>query len=176
MRDELLKTFLALMNARGEVILPASGLSMYPYILPEDECRFVPIAGRIRPGQIGLFVSAEGVLTSHRFHRAETGNEGERYCLRGDGNFVMDVPVGREQVIGVLSELKRNGKIISERRLARRLWSRWSVRFPKLLSITARASELRARRETAGTAEGGRQDASSNRFLDPSGGQASRRL
>ncbi|THF74709.1 S24/S26 family peptidase [Cohnella fermenti] len=152
MRDELLKTFRGLMQAKREVVLPASGLSMYPYILPGDECRFVPVRGRLAPGEVGLFVSDDGVLLSHRLHRTEPWNDELRYWLRGDGNFGMDGPVGEERIVGVLSEVKRGGRIHAEQKLLRRLWARWSIRYPKLLKLTAHASRLKAKRAGAAAA------------------------
>lgn len=162
------------MKAKGEVILPASGLSMYPYILPRDECRFVPFDGRMDPGQIALFVSEEGVLISHRLHLAEPRNKEERYWLRGDGNFSGDRPVGRAQMIGILVEVTRNGRKISEKRFDRRWWGRLAVRYPRLLKLSAHASRWRAKRESAFTDEGGGQDGVSNRFPEsPARGAAS---
>lgn len=154
MRDELLQTFQALMNLKGEVILPASGYSMYPYILPGDECRFVPVRERIPVGAVGLAVSDEGILFSHRLHRIERISGEDWYWFRGDGNFAPDWPVRSFQIVGVLTGLKRRGKAIPENGAIRRLWSRLVVRVPKLLKPFAYMSRWKSANQGRDLTEG----------------------
>ncbi|WP_167747064.1 S24/S26 family peptidase [Cohnella luojiensis] len=130
MREENIRTFGALMERKGEVRLAASGYSMYPYIKPDDECRFVSLTGSLRIGQIGLVASHIGILYSHRLHRVKRSHKGARYFFRGDANRFYDPPVKSEQIIGVLMDLKRKGKVMPENRKTRRLWSYFASRFP----------------------------------------------
>jgi hypothetical protein len=116
------------MDKNGQVTLPASGYSMYPYILPGDICQFQPIRGKLSEGQIGLVVSDDGILYSHRLHRIERMGSGIKYFFRGDANAIYDASVYRSQIIGVLTELNRNGNRFEEERWTRKLWSFTAVR------------------------------------------------
>jgi hypothetical protein len=121
------------MNKNGQVNLPASGYSMYPYIIPGDICEFRPINGKLNEGDIGLVVSDEGILYSHRLHQIRRMGSGIKYFFRGDANRIYDASVYRSQIIGVLTELNRNGKRLDEEHWTRRLWSFMAVRAAILL-------------------------------------------
>jgi hypothetical protein len=131
--SELIHTFQALMKKNGQVNLPASGYSMYPYIIPGDICEFRPINGKLNEGQILLVVSDDGILYSHRLHQIIRMGSGIKYFLRGDANPNYDASVYRSQIIGVLTELNRDGKRIDEVHWTRRLWSSIAVRASVLL-------------------------------------------
>lgn len=107
--------------------LRASGYSMYPYIVPGDICCFQPVPAKLKPGQIGLVVSEEGVLYSHRLHRIERVGLGIHYIFRGDAVAVCDAPVYRSQIIGTLVALSRGDSKLEEGRWPRRLWSKLAV-------------------------------------------------
>jgi hypothetical protein len=121
------------MDKNGQVNLPASGYSMYPYIIPVDICEFRPVNGKLNEGQIGLVVSEEGILYSHRLHQIRRMGSGIKYFFRGDASRIYDASVYRSQIIGVLTELNRNGKRIDEERWTRQLWSFMAVRASILL-------------------------------------------
>jgi hypothetical protein len=133
LRKERIHTFQALMEKNGQVNLPASGYSMYPYIIPGDICEFRPINGKLKEGQIGLVVSDEGIVYSHRLHQISRMGSVIKYFFRGDANRTYYISVYRSQIIGVLTELNRNGKRIDEVQWTRRLWSFMAVRASILL-------------------------------------------
>jgi hypothetical protein len=116
------------MKKNGQVSLPASGYSMYPYIIPGDICEFRPINGKVNEGQILLVISDEGIVYFHRLHQIIRMGSGIKYFLRGDANPTYDASIYRSQIIGVLTELNRNGKRIDEVLWTRRLWSFLAVR------------------------------------------------
>ncbi|CAM3642375.1 S24/S26 family peptidase [Cohnella lubricantis] len=127
---------------------------MYPYILPGDECRFIPLQRPLAIGEIGLVVSSEGLLYSHRLHTVEYKGGEDWFQFRGDGSPHYDVPVTGAHIIGVLAELKRRGKTIEERAAGRRLWSRLVVRIPRALKLFAYLSRRISSGGRSGFTEG----------------------
>jgi len=125
--SETQRTFAALMKEKGGIRLRASGYSMYPYIRPGDICRFERTGHPLRPGQIGLVVSDKGILYSHRLHRIGY-QSGFVYQFRGDMNPAYDNPVRPYQVIGIMTELDRKGKILPEGQRSRRMWAVTAMR------------------------------------------------
>jgi hypothetical protein len=131
--EENIRTFGDLMRHKGEVSVRASGYSMYPYILPGDICRFLPIKAQPAVGQVCLVASDSGILYSHRLHRIINDQRSFRFIFRGDANRFNDPAVTPEQIIGILIELKRHRTTLPEKRRLRRVWSFVAVRWTTLM-------------------------------------------
>ncbi len=127
---------------------------MYPYILPEDICVFRPLYAGLKIGQVGLVVGESGIVYSHRLHRIDRVGSGIQYVFRGDTNGYFDKPVYRSQIVGVLSELRREEKTIRESAALRKCWSYIAAR--GRLALLPFAGAARRKEVRAGGAAPGR--------------------
>jgi hypothetical protein len=129
----------------------AHGRSMFPFIRDGDILE-VQKAGpdRIFPGCIALYRTDGGSLLAHRVIGREAGVN-SRWVTRGDARFVPDPPLEESQLLGIVSSVERNGRILRMdkgfRRLAGRFWLRSFVfrRMARFLNRTARAAVRKAR-------------------------------
>jgi signal peptidase I len=88
----------------GQVELLASGLSMFPAIVPGDRLVLGPLgASDPRPGEIVAWVRGSAIRV-HRVVRVE-----ERAVVtRGDTVPVNDSPVERQEILGRLVQVRRS--------------------------------------------------------------------
>lgn len=96
---------------RGESVrIHPLGNSMLPFIYPgRDEVVISPVNKELRKYDIILFRSREsGVLTLHRI----VDNDEKTYYACGDNQYRLE-PVDKTQVLGVVTEIIRNGKRIN---------------------------------------------------------------
>lgn len=90
--------------------LTVTGSSMRPFLRDKrDAVLLAPPKGEPRPGDILFYLRSPTVCILHRVH-----------ALRGDGTLLMcgDAqtglePIRREQILGVVSHIKRDGKAIA---------------------------------------------------------------
>jgi len=97
-------TLIKLLKSGHEVEVPASGLSMFPLLLPGDKLLVSP--GRIQIGDIGVFISNK-ILIAHRLYKIEN----ELYFFKGDGLIYPDQPINASNVIGIVKQRKRGNNI-----------------------------------------------------------------
>ncbi|MEC0228003.1 S24/S26 family peptidase [Paenibacillus alba] len=126
-----------LMEKRGWIELPARGTSMYPLIKQGDICRFVPTeAAHIRKGDILLFHVPLGNLVAHRFAQCVKKNH-QQYLCKGDTNLAYDEAIAWDQIIGRMTWIQREERIIHVTELAVHLWGRLVLAVP-LISLCLR--------------------------------------
>ncbi|WP_261302592.1 signal peptidase I [Paenibacillus andongensis] len=126
------------MEKRGWIELPAEGTSMYPFIKKGDICRFVLAeAGNLRKGDIILFRTSHGSLVAHRFCRTLTRNLQLHFLCKGDTNLAHDEVIRMDQMIGKMSWIERNGRIIKVTDPAYYVWGQLILTFP-LISLLLR--------------------------------------
>ena len=91
--------------ARGHAVrFRAAGDSMHPIIHGEDYLHVIP-AERIRRGDVVLMLASRG-LTAHRVVEVSENT----LVTRGDNIAGNDAPIGRANVLGVVTHAERNGR------------------------------------------------------------------
>lgn len=111
--------------------LSVRGASMSPWIKNNDRIRIEPLPEHgLAPGEIAAYRhQPSGMLLVHRIVRCRQG----QCWLKGDNHRgASDGPVSREQILGVVRAVERNGKPV-----------RWGMgREKRLLALLSRASLL----------------------------------
>ena len=100
----------ALLKNGESVQIHPLGSSMIPFIYPgRDEVVISPLNKELRKYDIILFRSQEtGVLTLHRIVDIKE----QTYYACGDNQYYLE-PVRKDQILGVVTEIIRNGKRIN---------------------------------------------------------------
>lgn len=101
--------------AKAGVDLPVTtllhGISMEPLIrYKKDPVTVVPLKRDLIPGDIVLFRRRDGVLVVHRFFRMSS--EGTEVQTWGDNCFYPDPPIKKEDVLGLVICVEKDGKKI----------------------------------------------------------------
>lgn len=110
--SKLLELGESLLKEGKSISFVARGRSMQPSIEDGDLVRIKPLEKRLpNIGDIVFFRGPAGVPTLHRLLRIE----GEQFVFRGDALSRVVERVEREQVLGVLESLERNGKLIHDK-------------------------------------------------------------
>lgn len=89
----------------GAISIKATGISMRPFIVDGDTAVIVK-TDEIKKYDAALFKSLDGKYVLHRVVKACGGE----YVFRGDNCLAYERGIKREQIIGKVSELYRNGK------------------------------------------------------------------
>ncbi|WP_171683084.1 signal peptidase I [Paenibacillus planticolens] len=127
------------MAKRGWIELPARGTSMYPFIKRGDICRFVLTeAGHVKKGDILLFQASSGKLVAHRFCRLVRRNKQLYFLCKGDANLAHDEVIAMDQMIGKMTLLERNGRIIHATDMTAYVWGQIVLTIP----VTSRLLRL----------------------------------
>jgi signal peptidase I len=130
---ESFQLLIRVMRRRGWIELPARGTSMYPFIQKGDICRFIVTkAESIKKGDILLFRTSSGNLVAHRFCRMVTRNQQLHYLCKGDTNLKHDEAISLDQMIGKLTRIERNRRIIHATDLFAFVWGRTVLTFPMI--------------------------------------------
>ena len=88
--------------------LTVTGDSMRPFLRHQrDGVILTPVSGEICRGDILFYLRAPNAPILHRVHRVE----GEQLIMCGDAQTGLE-PIARAQVLGIVSHIKREGKVI----------------------------------------------------------------
>lgn len=125
-----------LVNEGKELSIQISGGSMFPFLWDErDSVCFKAPDRDLRVGDIVFFQRADGQYILHRICRIENGN----YYIIGDAQQTVEGPILREQIFALVTEAKRNGKILSPGKLKwdffEKVWLRLIPLRPRLIRI-----------------------------------------
>jgi polysaccharide export outer membrane protein len=116
----------ALLEAGRMLTVPVSGESMRPTLLPGDAVEVAPFLGLPRPGQI-VMARLAGVLVAHRLRRVGMRKGRRLYRLQGDAERSPDRGILREDLLGRVVAVIRQGRRLeldeSAATLRRALWS-----------------------------------------------------
>lgn len=95
--------------AQGErITVDGTGDSMRPFIQPEtDRLTLAPLPETLRTGDICLYVREGGRPVIHRIYKKRHGT----YDMLGDNQYAVERGVRREQLVAVVSQRIRNGKV-----------------------------------------------------------------
>ena len=101
----------ALLTEGKSIQIKPQGYSMYPLIVPgRDSVVIAPAtADFYRRGDVVLFRSTDKKLTLHRVLQRKKN----AYYMVGDNQKEPEGPIARERIIGVLTEIIRNGRSFS---------------------------------------------------------------
>lgn len=109
--SELLPVIEETLAAGGTVKLPITGTSMLPLLRAgRDTVTLSPVTGDLQKFDIPFYRRRDGAFV---LHRIVTCAEDNTYTLCGDNQWVLEKDIRAEQIIGVVSEITRNGKTFS---------------------------------------------------------------
>lgn len=101
----------ALLQIGASVCVPVTGSSMRPTLRENDRVLVAPFHGLPCPGQIVL-ARVSGILVAHRLVAVEVGGERRVYRLQGEAEPGMDAGVLREDLLGRVVTVIRDGRRI----------------------------------------------------------------
>ena len=91
------------------VSLNVSGMSMFPFLEHErDTVYFETPKRNLRKGDIVFYQRRNGQYVMHRIYNVK----GDEYYIAGDAQRVVEGPVLRDQIFAIVTQVKRNGRIL----------------------------------------------------------------
>jgi polysaccharide export outer membrane protein len=99
----------ALLGLGAEIMVPVRGMSMSPTLLDRDQVIVAPFLGPPRCGQL-VMGRQDGRLVVHRLVRIEMRQGRRRYRLQGDARHRPDPGILREDLLGRVVALIRQGR------------------------------------------------------------------
>lgn len=109
--SELLPVIEETLAAGGTVKLPITGTSMLPLLRAgRDTVTLSPVTGDLQKFDIPFYRRRDGAFVLHRIVACTADNT---YTLCGDNQWVLEEGIRAAQIIGVVSEITRNGKTFS---------------------------------------------------------------
>lgn len=88
--------------------IPVRGGSMWPALRPGDEAGFTGVTDSLREGQV-VVARLPSAIVAHRVVSAE----GDSVTLKGDNCRAADPSVTRDAILGVVSHVRRGGRILA---------------------------------------------------------------
>lgn len=111
--EELLTLGRALLAEGREIRMRLGGRSMYPFLHPGDVATMVPITGG-EPHIGDVVVCDRGDRwVAHRLIRIEDTGKGGRYITQGDSCMRPDEAFGNDRLVGRVTAVLRNGRVIA---------------------------------------------------------------
>lgn len=102
------------------------GVSMYPLLINQRDTVYIEKAEKFKKYDVILFRRKDGQLVMHRLLK----QYGDVLVMCGDNDFIKE-NVHKSQVIGVMKEFSRNGKICKASNLLYKLYYRiWCFSLP----------------------------------------------
>lgn len=140
--SELLPVIEETLASGGTVKLPITGTSMLPLLVAgRDTVTLSPVAEDLQKFDIPFYRRRDGAFVLHRIVDCAEDNT---YTLCGDNQWVLEKGIRAEQVIGVVSEIMRNGKTFSvESKKYKRYVRFWHGLFPVRKYIVKLRGKLR---------------------------------
>ena len=112
---ELTPIMQEVLGSGGTIKLQPRGISMVPFIRPErDEVFLVRPEQKLTVGNVYLYRRKNGKLVLHRLVKIR----GEELIFRGDHQIHREVGISPSQLVGVVTNVKRNGRNITNKCLA----------------------------------------------------------
>lgn len=100
-----------LLSEGNTIQIKPRGYSMYPMFVPDRDEALIKKADidNIKRGDVVLYRRKGSILVLHRVYKKKNG----MFYMVGDNQTQVEGPLKSEQVIGILTGFKRNGKYIS---------------------------------------------------------------
>lgn len=94
-----------------EVPLMVSGSSMAPFLVHQrDTILIAPVRQKLKKGDMAFYQRETGQYVMHRICRVRREEGRETYYFAGDAQTVIEGPVRRAQIFGVITAVCRKGK------------------------------------------------------------------
>ena len=110
MERDALPVLEALLSDGHGMLVPVRGRTMRPALVEGDLAVVAPFLGLPRPGQLVLARVAGNILVVHRLVDVELGQGRRIYRLQGDAEAAPDVGVLREDLLGRVIAVVRDGR------------------------------------------------------------------
>lgn len=121
--SQMLPAMEATLSAGGTVKLPITGTSMLPLLVAgRDNVVLKKADLPLRRFDLPLYRRKDGAFVLHRVIAVEKDGT---YTMCGDNQWVKELGVSGEQIIGVVTEVERKGKRISVRSFGYRAYVRF---------------------------------------------------
>lgn len=109
--EELMEQLLDVMEQTGTVPLIISGNSMSPFLVHgRDTVYLSKITKPLKKGDMILYRRRSGAYILHRICRVEE----DRFCLVGDAQYLIEPGIRREQVLAIVTAVRRKGKLLKK--------------------------------------------------------------
>lgn len=132
--EEIAPVMREILEENGRVSFVSGGRSMLPTIRDGvDTVTLIKPDGRLKKGDIVFYQRDNGQYILHRI----IGISGDTYITRGDNQWFDDFNIRQEQIIGVLTGIERNGKLLKSDSLMNKVYVfflpfiRWLFRIGK---------------------------------------------
>ena len=107
--EELMPLLPQLLQQAQEVPLIISGNSMAPFLAHgRDTVYLSKLTGPLKRGDMILYRRKTGQYILHRIYRVREG----KYDLIGDGQLVIELGIGQEQILATVCAVRRKGKLL----------------------------------------------------------------
>ena len=107
--EELMEQLLGLLEEAESVPLVISGNSMSPFLVHgRDTVYLSKVTAPLKRGDMILYRRRSGEYILHRI----CGVEGDTFCLVGDAQPVIERGIRREQVLAIVTAVRRKGKLL----------------------------------------------------------------
>lgn len=117
-----------IMGVGGVVRLTVTGMSMFPTLVEKRDSVLLVKPDKVKKGDIVLYQRQNGDYVLHRI----VGKKKDEYSLCGDNQTLIEFPIYREQIFGVVSGIVRKGVTIPVTNAKYRMASFVWVRFIRL--------------------------------------------
>lgn len=126
-------TIREIVGAGGVVRLTVTGQSMFPTLVEKRDSVLLKKPDRIKKGDIVLYQRKNGDYVLHRIVKKKKGE----FSLCGDNQTMVECPIYRQQIFGVVSGIVRKGVTIPvtdvKYRVVSFIWTRFIGLRPFLL-------------------------------------------
>lgn len=126
-------TIRQIVEVGGVVRLTVTGQSMFPTLVEKRDSVLLKKPDRIKKGDIVLYQRKNGDYVLHRIVKKKK----DEFSLCGDNQTMIEHPIYREQIFGVVSGIVRKGEVIPvtdiRYRTASFIWTRFIGLRPFLL-------------------------------------------
>lgn len=109
--ETLMEPLLELLKEADQVPLVISGNSMSPFLVHGRDIVFLSrVAQPLKRGDMILYRRDNGAYILHRICAVE----GDRFCLVGDAQQIIERGVRSDQVLAVVTAVRRKGKLLKK--------------------------------------------------------------
>ncbi len=111
--DSIISILEGRVNQGESMSFSPAGRSMLPTIRNKSDLVTISPIDELKKYDIVLYRRKSGKIVLHRIVKLMGDDE---YVLCGDSQFLLEYPISREQIIGVVSSIVRSGKLIDCRK------------------------------------------------------------
>ncbi len=147
--EELYPIIKEQLESGGNVKIPITGTSMLPLLVQGRDFVVLKTCHKAKINDIIFYRRDNGAFVLHRI----IGVDGNGYILCGDNQWVKEYGISDHNIIGVVTEIHRNGKVIGvDDKKYVKYYKRWLKLFPirkmivKLLTIIRAIKRKMSRR------------------------------